>query len=144
MDRISPIRRSWLMSRIRSRDTKPELVVRKELHRLGYRFRLHAQDLPGKPDLAFPRRRKVVFVHGCYWHGHSCRLGAAQSKSNLPYWRSKLERNRQRDSTVAADLRNTGWKVLVIWECQIKRGSWQHQALRFLGRSRSSEHTTSA
>lgn len=136
MDRISADHRSWLMSKIRSRDTKPEITVRKELHRLGYRFRLYAPNLPGKPDLSFPARKKALFIHGCYWHGHSCRYGSAQSKSNVSFWQMKLERNRRRDSKVLGQLQKAGWKTLVIWECQIKKGSWQLRAIRFLGRPR--------
>jgi len=125
------------MSRVRGRDTKPELFVRRSLHQAGYRFRLHVAGLPGKPDLCFPARGKIILVHGCYWHGHSCRYGLAQSKTNRRFWQAKLERNRRRDRKVIRRLRSLGWKVLVIWECQIKRGAWEGRATKFLGPPRS-------
>ncbi|MGC0018386.1 very short patch repair endonuclease, partial [Ralstonia pseudosolanacearum] len=97
MDRLTPDRRSRLMSRIRSKDTKPEVEVRSTLHRMGYRYVLHKRGLPGTPDLVFPARRKVLFVHGCYWHGHTCKYGKAQSKSNVEFWQKKIDANRRRD-----------------------------------------------
>jgi DNA mismatch endonuclease (patch repair protein) len=121
------------MSRIRGRDTQPEMTVRSRLHKLGYRFRLHVGKLPGTPDLVFVSRRKLLFVHGCYWHGHSCRWGAAQSKSNVKFWRAKLKVNRRRDARVMRYLRRNGWKALVIWECQIKSDSWLRRTRSFLG-----------
>lgn len=124
------------MSRVKGRDTTPELAVRRRLHALGYRYRLHDRRLPGKPDLAFARRKKVIFVHGCYWHGHSCKYGRAQSKSNRDFWRAKLKRNRTRDKQVVKALRNAGWQVLVIWECDVKQARWEARATRFLGRAR--------
>lgn len=133
MDRLTPERRSWLMSRVPSRNTKPELMVRSALHRMGYRFRLHVPALPGKPDLVFPRLRKIVFVHGCYWHGHSCRYGVAQSKSNVAFWKAKIYANRSRDRRTVRQLRQLGWDVLVIWECEIKNNSWLPGACLFLG-----------
>lgn len=97
---------------------RPEMKVRKLVHGLGYRFRLHRKDLPGKPDLAFPSRRKIIFVHGCFWHSHgSCKI-AHRPKSNLDYWTPKLERNRSRDIGNLEKLSALGWKVLVVWECQ--------------------------
>lgn len=106
------------MRRIRKTDTKPELAVRRAAHRLGYRFRLHRRDLPGTPDLVFPRLRKVILVHGCFWHQHpGCRL-ARTPKSRLDYWLPKLRRNQQRDTEASQALDRLGWKVLVIWECQ--------------------------
>lgn len=108
------------MRAVRSRNTKPEMRVRLIAHRLGYRFRLHRRDLPGKPDLAFPGLRKVIFVHGCFWHQHQgCRRGSAPT-SNVEFWRSKLARNRARDFEQLAAVRKRGWRALVIWECQIK------------------------
>jgi len=110
------------MRRIKSKGMKPEMTVRKLAHRLGYRFRLHRNDLPGKPDLVFPGRRKVIFVHGCFWHQHSdpdCRDGRAP-RSNLDYWAPKLERNRNRDETALNELRDAGWQVLIIWECETR------------------------
>ena len=107
------------MRRIRKTDTQPEMRVRRAAHSLGYRFRLHRRDLPGTPDLVFPRLNKVVHVHGCFWHQHpGCRL-ARLPKSRLDYWRPKLERNRARDLETAAALQSAGWSVLVIWECQV-------------------------
>lgn len=124
------------MSRIRSRNTGPELTVRSTLHKAGYRFRLHASWLPGKPDLVFASRRKIIFVHGCYWHGHSCRWGRAQSKSNRAFWATKLKNNRARDGRTIRRLRREGWSVLVIWQCQIKGTEWIVQTRRFLGQPR--------
>lgn len=107
------------MRRIRKTDTKPELAVRRAAHRLGYRFRLHRRDLPGTPDLVFPRLRKVILVHGCFWHQHpGCRL-ARTPKSRPDYWLPKLRRNQQRDGETRQALDRLGWKVLVIWECQV-------------------------
>lgn len=117
MDKISPARRSANMSAIRSSDTKPELLVRKLAHRCGYRFRLHRKDLPGKPDLVFPARKAVIFVHGCFWHMHGC-PSVRVPKSNADYWRPKLERNQRRDAESISALQSQGWKVLTIWECE--------------------------
>lgn len=133
-DRLDPARRSALMSRIRGRDTKPELTVRSVLHFLGYRFLLHARSLPGTPDLIFPSRGKVLFVHGCFWHGHDCRLGRAQPKSNIDYWVKKLANTRKRDRRVTRALRAAGWSVGVVWECRIKDGSWLRRAVGFIER----------
>lgn len=118
MDIVSPDRRSAIMSRIRGRDTKPELIVRRLAHRLGYRFRLHRRDLPGTPDLVFPGRRKVLFVHGCFWHRHwGCRF-AYEPKSNASKWQEKFAQNIARDSRAVAALEAMGWQVLTIWECE--------------------------
>lgn len=111
--------RSANMRAIRSKDMRPELAVRSLVHKLGYRFRLHRKDLPGKPDLVFPSRRKVIFVHGCFWHAHDCKISHAP-KSNLQYWGPKLERNRARDEKNIGTLRADGWKTMVIWECDLK------------------------
>ncbi len=122
MDTISPERRSENMRRIRGKDTRPELVVRRALFAMGYRYRLHSAKLPGKPDLVFPSQRKVIFVHGCFWHNHShvrCKI-ARFPKSNSNYWAEKLMRNVQRDTERRAELRKIGWKALVIWECQTR------------------------
>ncbi|MCD6391895.1 MAG: DNA mismatch endonuclease Vsr [Planctomycetes bacterium] len=108
------------MARVRSQDTTPELVVRKLLHSMGYRFRLHRHDLPGKPDLVFPSRRKIIFVNGCFWHQHRCRRGRRIPSTNRNYWISKLDRNKKRDRTVRRQLRRLGWKVLIVWECHTK------------------------
>lgn len=108
------------MRAVKSRDTTPELAVRKLVHGMGYRYRLYRQNLPGKPDLVFAGRKKVVFVHGCFWHRHNCARGARTPKSNQDYWIPKLDRNQQRDRQVRSQLRRMGWKSLVIWECQTK------------------------
>lgn len=122
MDTLTPEQRSERMSRVRGRDTKPEMLVRRLAHAMGYRFRLHRGDLPGKPDLVFPGRRKVIFVHGCFWHRHpdpSCRL-ARMPKSRLDFWATKLENNKKRDADNLSRLDDLGWKTLVIWECQTR------------------------
>ena len=119
MDRLSRQRRSWLMSRIRSRDTTPEMLVRSVAHRLGYRFRLHGKNLAGKPDLVFASRRKVIFVHGCFWHGHKCSKGRPP-KSNKVFWNEKIRSNRARDKRNTAQLRAAGWSVLILWQCNLK------------------------
>lgn len=108
------------MSRIKSRDTRPERIVRSLTHGLGYRFRLYSKDLPGKPDLVFPGRRKVLFVHGCFFHMHRCRYGRVVPKTNAEFWRDKRESNVVRDRRNIAALRKTGWKVLTVWECWTK------------------------
>lgn len=120
MDTITQAERSALMSRIRSKDTRPELTVRSILHRLGYRFRLHRKDLPGRPDIVLPKHRKIVLVQGCFWHGHTCRL-ASKPKSNVDYWRIKIENNRIRDARNVEALVQRGWTVLELWECEVRR-----------------------
>jgi DNA mismatch endonuclease (patch repair protein) len=120
MDRLSTEQRSENMRRIRSNDTKPELALRTMLHKLGYRFRLHRKDLPGRPDIVFPGRLKVIFVHGCFWHQHpGCREGRVPG-SRLDYWTPKLERNLVRDAANRNLLEEQGWGVLVIWECDLR------------------------
>lgn len=122
MDSLSPEQRSERMRRIKAADTKPEMVVRRLVHRLGYRFRLHRRDLPGSPDLVFPCRKKVIWVHGCFWHRHpdpNCKL-ARMPKSRLEFWRPKLEENRVRDLRNESALREMGWDALVVWECQLR------------------------
>jgi DNA mismatch endonuclease (patch repair protein) len=121
------------MRRIRSKGMLPELAVRSMVHRMGFRFRLHRKDLPGKPDLVFASRRKVIFVHGCFWHAHDCKV-AHTPKSNAAYWGPKLERNRARDTRNIDALRAAGWKPLVIWECEIRSGRTLQKRIRsFLG-----------
>jgi DNA mismatch endonuclease (patch repair protein) len=107
------------MSAVRTKDTGPELVVRQILTRLGYRYRLHRKDLPGRPDIVFPRRKKVIFVHGCFWHGHECDKGRAP-KSRLEYWSPKLEANRERDAANVARLEGAGWEILIVWQCETR------------------------
>lgn len=109
--------RSRIMRAVKSRDTAPEMVVRRLAHRLGYRFRLCRKDLPGCPDIVFPRLRKVVFVHGCFWHGHDCARGARVPKGNRTYWLKKVAGNRARDQKNLEMLKASGWEALVVWEC---------------------------
>lgn len=119
-DVLTPAQRSLCMSRIRGRDTEPERVVRSLLHQMGFRYRLHRRDLPGKPDLVFPSARKVIFVHGCFWHMHRCKYGRVVPKTNAEFWRTKREGNIARDRRNITALRKHGWTVLIIWECQTK------------------------
>ena len=111
--------RSYLMSRVKGRDTKPEMVVRRLLHGMGYRFRLQAKELPGRPDIVFRPRRKAIFVHGCFWHRHGCRK-TTTPKSNIAFWEAKFARNVERDAKTLADLERSGWDVLVVWECETR------------------------
>jgi DNA mismatch endonuclease (patch repair protein) len=108
------------MRAVKGRDTNPELVVRRLVHKLGFRFRLHGDALPGSPDLVFAGKKKVIFVHGCFWHGHSCFRGARIPKTNTTYWTEKIRRNRLRDKSSNRLLREAGWRLLVIWECELK------------------------
>jgi len=107
-----------MMSRIRAKDTGPEIVVRRIAHRLGFRFRLHGRDLPGTPDIVFPRHKKIIFVHGCYWHRHKGCKKAYQPKSNVEFWQQKFTKNLDRDRENQGLLQRQGWQVLVIWECE--------------------------
>lgn len=118
MDRISREHRSWNMSRIRGKDTVPEIRVRKMLHQMGYRFRLHRKDLPGRPDIVLPRYATIIFVHGCYWHRHEgCRF-AYTPKTRIDFWTRKFAENEERDRRYAQELTRMGWRVAVIWECE--------------------------
>lgn len=118
-DFLTPNERSERMSRIRGKNTRPELALRKALHRLGLRYRLHGAGLPGKPDLVFPRYKAVVFVHGCFWHRHlGCSI-ATTPKSNMPFWLEKFAKNVERDARVTKQLEEQGWDVLVVWECEL-------------------------
>ncbi len=109
------------MSQIRKKDTSPELIVRKMVHSLGYRFRLHRSDLPGCPDIVLPKHGKIIFVHGCWWHRHNCKLGRRVPKSRKDYWLPKLAGNKSRHAKNVRELRKDGWKVLTVWECQLKK-----------------------
>lgn len=120
MDTLSPEKRSWNMSRIRGKNTKPELAVRSMLHRLGYRFRIADKTLPGKPDIVLPRYRAVVFVHGCFWHRHPGCKYAYTPKSRCEFWSQKFEANILRDETNLSLLKKAGWLPIVVWECEIK------------------------
>jgi len=113
----SPEQRSFNMSRIRSRDTKPEMIVRSLVHQMGYRFRLHRRDLPGTPDLVLPKHGKVIFVHGCFWHMHRCRYGQVKPRKNAAFWAAKRQANVERDRKALRRLRSDEWRVLVVWEC---------------------------
>ena len=119
-DVFTPEDRARVMRAVKGKDTKPEMIVRRLAHALGYRFRLHRKDLPGKPDLVFPGRRKVIFVHVCFWHGHECARGSRQPKQNAEYWRNKIARNVERDADNLQALERLGWQTQVIWECEMK------------------------
>ncbi len=118
-DRVTPERRSYIMSRVGQKHTGPEMALRRALHCLGYRYRLHRRDLPGSPDIVFPSRRKAVFVHGCFWHGHDCRWGRLP-KSRPEYWFPKIEANRARDKRALTRLCQDGWKAMVVWQCELR------------------------
>lgn len=125
MDRLTPEKRSWNMSRIRSKDTKPEITVRKWLYNNGYRYRIHYEKIPGKPDIVFPGKKTVIFIHGCFWHRHPGCKYAYTPKSNINRWQKKFDDNVKRDRTVRKQLENLGWKIIVIWECQVKDESYK-------------------
>lgn len=132
MDTLTPAERSERMSRVRSKDTKPELTIRHLIHRMGFRYRLHARDLPGNPDLVFPSRSKIIFIHGCFWHRHGTCKNTRWPKSRLDFWRPKLEKNQFRDMANRRKLRRLGWRVLVIWECQLNRENLAARIRAFL------------
>ncbi len=117
MDTRTPEQRRRIMQSVKSKNTGPELVVRRLLHGMGYRYRLHRKDLPGRPDIVFGSRRKAIFVHGCFWHGHGCSKGRLP-KSRLAYWQPKVDKNRERDRTKLEQLQSMGWSVLTIWQCE--------------------------
>ncbi len=119
-DVFSKKKRSEIMRAVKSRDTGPEMKIRKALHALGFRYRLNDKRLPGSPDLVFPKHRAVLFVHGCFWHGHDCARGRRTPKSNARYWREKIERNVKRDAIARAALRRMGWRVKISWECDLQ------------------------
>jgi DNA mismatch endonuclease (patch repair protein) len=121
MDTLTPPERSRRMGLIRGKDTKPEMVIRRLVHSMGFRYRLHARELPGIPDLVFPSRHRVIFVHGCFWHRHGTCKNTRWPKSRLDFWRPKLERNHARDQINKRRLQRLGWKVLVVWECQLRK-----------------------
>jgi DNA mismatch endonuclease (patch repair protein) len=134
MDTVTSEKRSEVMSKIRSKDTRPEMLIRKLIFSHGYRYRLHYKNLPGKPDIVFPSRKKVVFVHGCFWHQHNkCRDGKLP-KSKLSYWKPKLEKNVFRDKDHQVKLKKLGWQYLIIWECELKDiVSLENKIINFLG-----------
>jgi DNA mismatch endonuclease (patch repair protein) len=118
-DVFTPQQRSAVMRAVRGADTKPEMIVRRLVHALGYRYRLHVRALPGAPDLVFPSRKKVIFVHGCFWHRHRCEAGRSMPASKVEYWQAKFAANERRDRRHRRQLQTLGWRVLVLWECQI-------------------------
>lgn len=131
-DTRTPEQRRRIMQAVKTRDTGPELIVRRILHRLGYRYRLNAKKLPGRPDIVFPLRKRVIFVHGCFWHGHGCAKGQAP-KSRLDYWGPKLKVNRERDAVQLRALADLGWSVLTIWQCEtMEREALTAKLTRFL------------
>ncbi|MDQ3257811.1 MAG: DNA mismatch endonuclease Vsr [Acidobacteriota bacterium] len=126
----TPAQRSFNMSRIRNRNTRPEMIVRSMVHRMGFRYRLHRKDLPGKPDLVFPSRRKIIFVHGCFFHMHDCRYGKVTPKQNAEFWQTKRLSNVERDRRNIAALEKDEWQVLEVWECQTKTPDILGETLR--------------
>jgi DNA mismatch endonuclease (patch repair protein) len=138
MDVLSPAERSELMGRIRAKDTQPERVVRRLVQGMGYRYRLHSPRLPGKPDLAFPGRKKALFVHGCFWHAHPGCRRAFSPKTRPEYWESKLRTNRERDARACGELGRLGWSWIVVWECEVNEPSLADRLSRFLGAARTS------
>jgi DNA mismatch endonuclease, patch repair protein len=121
------------MQAVKSKNAKLEMIVRRLLHAAAYRYRLHDNTLPGKPDLVFPGRRAVIFVHGCFWHGHDCKRGARMPATNRQYWSAKISRNKQRDAEHIHAIRKAGWRVLTVWECETKLPSLMKRMTRFLG-----------
>lgn len=132
-DTRSPHQRRHIMQSVGTKNTGPELIVRRLASRLGYRYRLHRKELPGTPDLVFPSRQKVIFVNGCFWHGHNCPKGRPP-KSRPEYWLPKIAQNRERDAKAVRNLRGSGWRVLTVWQCQTKNSNRLEKAiLKFLG-----------
>jgi DNA mismatch endonuclease (patch repair protein) len=130
MDVHSPEQRSRNMAAIRGKNTKPEMIVRSIAHRLGHRFRLHRRDLPGAPDLVFPKMHRVINVHGCFWHMHTCRYGSVIPQTNADFWHKKRTGNVARDHAALKQLRADGWKVLTVWECETKNNKTLERRLR--------------
>jgi DNA mismatch endonuclease, patch repair protein len=120
MDNVTPKKRREIMQSVKALNTGPELLLRRELHRLGYRYRLHVKTLPGSPDIAFSARRKLIFVHGCFWHSHRGCSRARLPKTNIDFWKAKRASNRKRDARVLRDLVAMGWKVLIVWQCELR------------------------
>lgn len=125
--------RSEIMRQVKSENTTPERIVRRLLTNLGFRYQLHAVDLPGKPDVVFRGKKKIIFIHGCFWHGHSCKRGDRPPKTNMEYWSSKIAKNRIRDESISSTLTAQGWRLLTIWECEMKEDKKLSQKiLKFL------------
>lgn len=135
-DTFSPEKRSWLMSRVKGANTRPELAVRSCLHRLGFRFRLHVANLPGKPDIVLKKYRTVILVNGCFWHHHPRCKRASWPESRAEFWRKKIMRNVLRDRATAKHLRNEGWRVLILWTCMFAKAGYLRQELRPLLRAK--------
>jgi DNA mismatch endonuclease, patch repair protein len=121
VDVLTKIQRSYNMSRIRNKNTKPEIIVRSIVHGMGFRYRLHNKNLPGKPDIVLTRHKKIIFVHGCFWHMHKCKYGKVKPATNATFWENKRSGNRERDKRNIKALKKLGWDVLVIWECELKK-----------------------
>jgi DNA mismatch endonuclease (patch repair protein) len=119
MDHVDKVTRSRMMASVRSKNTAAEIEIRHRVFRLGFRYRLHVRGMPGRPDMVFPRYRAVVFINGCFWHNHDCRYGALPT-TRQRFWRDKLEGNRRRDEIILSDLREAGWRTMVVWECSIR------------------------
>jgi DNA mismatch endonuclease (patch repair protein) len=142
-DVFAPEKRAAVMRAVKARDTRPEMQVRAMLRMLGYRYRLDARDLPGRPDIVFRGRSKAIFVHGCFWHGHDCARGARTPKANAAYWSTKIARNRARDEASLTALRDTGWTCLVVWECALREPVCVTEALAsFLGPATTTARTS--
>ena len=136
--------RSAVMRAVKGKDTRPELQVRRLIHSLGYRFRLHRSDLPGTPDIVLPKLQSVIFVHGCFWHGHNCPRGSRRPKSNAQYWQEKIAGNSERDQINQRRLRALGWRLIVVWECELhtKERATQRRLTKFLERAERSISAT--
>ena len=138
-DVFSPEKRSWIMAAIKGKNTKPEIRVRKLLHAMGYRFRIHKKDLPGKPDIVLPSYKKVVFVHGCFWHEHKGCKRATAPKTRTNFWREKIDKNKERDRKCVRLLRAKGYGVVTVWECETKNlNKLSNRLKRHLGRNKKS------
>lgn len=132
-DVLTSKQRSYNMSCIRAKDTSPEMAVRRLVYSLGFRYRLHSKHLPGKPDLVFGSKKKVILVHGCFFHRHECRYGSATPKTRAAFWQEKFRRNVQRDEFVRDELKRLGWRIMVIWECEIKAPTLKDRVVKYLG-----------
>jgi len=131
VDRISKKKRSELMGKIPQKDTKPEIAVRHLVWKAGFRYRLHRKDLPGTPDIVFPRLKKVIFVNGCFWHGHKCRAKRLP-KTRVAFWASKIARNKRRDKANQRRLHRAGWRYMIAWECELKKPNVERNIFKFL------------
>ena len=129
-DVLTKRQRSYNMSQIRNKNTKPELIVRSVVHRMGFRYALHRKDLPGRPDMVLTKYRKIIFVHGCFWHMHKCRYGKVTPATKTEFWQTKREGNVARDKRNLCKLRKNGWKVLVVWECQTRKSEKLYDKLK--------------